>query len=197
MFLYEKNFELQKKKALESLNEALEKGLVDSDIISLLNKINSLENYFTTSSCSGRISIMQMPEFGDKLNAVWLGKWHREVKIEEVLNAINKHDGGMLWFMLHSPILHVSAKTLTDAIELLNLAIACGFKHSNIKSISNKKLIVEIRSTERMDVPLGRNGELWVENAYLYRIVEMANLQLRRAKMKLRKLENEIQKLKK
>jgi len=197
MFLYEKNFDLQKKKALESLNEALEKGLVDSDIIPLLNKINSPENYFTTSSCSGRINIMQMPDLGDKLNAIWLGKWHSEVKIEEVLNAINKHDEGMLWFMVHSPILHVSAKTLEDAVELLNLAIACGFKHSNIKSVSHKKLVVEIRSTERMDVPLGRDGELWVNESYLAKIVSMANLQLRRAKEKLRKLENEIQKLKK
>lgn len=197
MFLYEKNFDLQKKKALESLNEALEKGLVDSDIISLLNKINSLENYFTTSSCSGRISVMQLPDFGDKLNAIWLGKWHSEVKIEEVLDAINKHDEGMLWFMLNSPILHIAARTLEDAVELLNLAISCGFKHSNIKSISHKKLVVEIRSTERMDVPLGKDKELWVSPEHLAKIVSMANLQLRRAKEKLKRLENEIEKLKK
>jgi len=197
MFLYEKNFDLQKKKALESLNEALEKGLVDSDIISLLNKINSLENYFTTSSCSGRISVMQLPDFGDKLNAIWLGKWHSEVKIEEVLDAINKHDEGMLWFMLNSPILHIAARTLEDAVELLNLAISCGFKHSNIKSISHKKLVVEIRSTERMDVPLGKDKELWVSPEHLAKIISMANLQLRRAKEKLKKFENEIEKLKK
>ncbi|MCD6189016.1 MAG: hypothetical protein J7J97_02290, partial [Thermococcus sp.] len=166
-------------------------------IISLLNKINSLENYFTTSSCSGRISVMQLPDFGDKLNAIWLGKWHSEVKIEEVLDAINKHDGGMLWFMLHSPILHVAARTLEDAVELLNLAISCGFKHSNIKSISHKKLVVEIRSTERMDVPLGKDGELWVSPEHLEKIIEIADLQLRRAKEKLRRLENEIEKLKK
>jgi len=197
MFLYEKNFDLQKKKALESLNEALEKGLVDSDIIFLLNKINSLENYFTTSSCSGRISVMQLPDFGDKLNAVWLGKWHSEVKIEEVLDAINKHDEGMLWFMLNSPILHIAARTLEDAVELLNLAISCGFKHSNIKSISHKKLVVEIRSTERMDVPLGKDKELWVSPEHLAKIISMANLQLRRAKEKLKRFENEIEKLKK
>ncbi|WP_175059903.1 hypothetical protein [Thermococcus sp. 2319x1] len=197
MFLYEKNFELQKVKALESLEEALEKGLVDKDIISLLEKINSFENYFTTSSCSGRIGVMQIPDFGDKVNAVWLGKWHREVGLEEVLEAIGKHSEGMLWFMLHSPILHVSAKTLKDAAELLNLAISCGFKHSNIKSISHKKLVVEIRSTERMDVPLGMNGEFWVSEDYLRRIVEIANLQLRRAKEKLKTLENEIERFKK
>ncbi|USS39888.1 hypothetical protein NF865_05810 [Thermococcus aggregans] len=197
MFLYEKNFDLQKKKALESLNDALKKGLVDSDIISLLDKINSLENYFTTSSCSGRISVMQMPDLGDKLNAIWLGKWHREVSLEEVLEAIKKYKEGQLWFLVRSPILHVSARTLEDAVRFLNLAIGVGFKYSNIKSVSHKKLLVEIRSTERMDVPLGKDGELWVSTDYLEKIVKMANLQLRRAKEKLRRLENEIEKLKK
>ncbi|NJE12807.1 hypothetical protein [Thermococcus sp. LS2] len=197
MFLYEKNFELQKKKAMESLKEALEKRLVDEDIIPLLEKINSISNYFTTSSCSGRITVMQMPEFGDKVNAEWLGKWHREVSLKEVLTAIKKHNSGMLWFMLHSPIIHVSAKTLEDAVELLNLAINCGFKHSNIKSISHKKLVVEIRSTERMDVPLGENGVLWVSEEYIAKIVDLANAQLRRAKEKLKRLEEKIEKLKK
>jgi len=41
------------------------------------------------------------------------------------------------------------------------------------------------------------NGELWVSEDYLRKVVEIANLQLRRAKEKLRKLENEIEKLKK
>ena len=192
MFLYEKNFELQKRKAMESLNEALKRGLVDEDIISLLERINSLPDYFTTSSCSGRISIMEMPNFGDKVNAEWLGKWHREVTVEEVLEVIKKHSKGQLWFLVRSPIIHVSAKTLEDAVKILNLAINCGFKYSNIKSVSHKKLLVEIRSTERMDVPLGENGELWVSKEYIGKIVAIANAQLRRAKGKLKKLEEKI-----
>ncbi len=58
MFLYAKNFDEQKDKAMEGLRKALKEGKVDEDIIPLLEKINSLENYFTTSSCSGRISVM-------------------------------------------------------------------------------------------------------------------------------------------
>ncbi|NJD98923.1 hypothetical protein E3E26_03850 [Thermococcus sp. LS1] len=192
MFLFTKNFELQREKAMAGLKEALEQGKVDEDIIPLLEKINSLENYFTTSSCSGRISVMEMPEFGDKINAVWLGKWHREVELGEVLEAIKKHSSGQLWFMVRSPILHVSARTLEDAVKLLNLAIGLGFKYSNIKSVSHKKLVVEIRSTERMDVPLGEDGELWVDEEYIARIVEMGNAQVRRFKAKLKRLEENV-----
>ena len=196
MFLYTKNFEEQKARAMESLRRALEEDKVDRDIIPLLEKLNALESYFTTSSCSGRISVMEMPHFGDKLNSVWLGKWHREVSVEEVLEAVRKHKSGQLWFLVRSPILHVSARTMEDAVRLLNLAIGLGFKYSNIKSVSHKKLLVEIRSTERMDVPLGENGKLWVGEEYIERIVRIANDQLRRFKGKLKKLEENIERLK-
>ncbi|WP_048810964.1 tRNA(Phe) 7-((3-amino-3-carboxypropyl)-4-demethylwyosine(37)-N(4))-methyltransferase Taw3 [Thermococcus gammatolerans] len=192
-FLYIKNFDEQKARAMEGLRRALEEGKVDEDIITLLEKINALENYFTTSSCSGRISVMEMPHFGDKVNSVWLGKWHREVTVEEVLEAVVRHSKGQLWFLVRSPILHVGARTLEDAVKLLNLAIGLGFKYSNIKSVSHKKLLVEIRSTERMDVPLGSDGELWVDEAYIEKIVTIANDQLRRFKRKLKRLEEEIE----
>ncbi|WP_297506470.1 hypothetical protein [Thermococcus sp.] len=192
MFLYEKNFEEQKARAMEGLRKALAEDKVDHDIIPLLEKINALDNYFTTSSCSGRISVMEMPHFGDKLNSLWLGKWHREVTVEEVLEAIGRHNSGQLWFLVRGPILHVAARTMEDAVKLLNLAIGIGFKYSNIKSVSHKKLLVEIRSTERMDVPLGENGELWVDEEYIEKIVDLANAQLRRFKGKLKRLEEEI-----
>ena len=195
MFLYTKNFEEQKEKAMEGLRKALAEDKVDRDIITLLEKINALDNYFTTSSCSGRISVMEMPHFGDKVNSVWLGKWHREVTIEEVLEAIGRHRSGQLWFLVRSPILHVAARTMEDAVKLLNFSIGLGFKYSNIKSVSHKKLLVEIRSTERMDVPLGEDGELWVSEEYVGRIIELANAQVRRFKGKLKRLEDEIENL--
>jgi tRNA wybutosine-synthesizing protein 3 len=180
---------------MRGLRKALEEDKVDHDIVPLLEKINALPDYFTTSSCSGRISVMEMSHFGDKVNSIWLGKWHREVTLEEVLGALGKHGSGQLWFLVRSPILHVAARGLEDAVKLLNLAVGLGFKYSNIKSVSHKKLMVEIRSTERMDVPLGENGELWVDEAYIERIVKIANAQVRRFKGKLKRLEEEIEKL--
>ena len=86
---------------------------------------------------------------------------------------------------------------MEDAVKLLNLSIGLGFKYSNIKSVSHKKLLVEIRSTERMDVPLGEGGELWVSKEYIERIVNLSNAQMRRFKGKLKRLEDEIENLKK
>ncbi len=193
MFLYTENFDGQKARAMAGLRKALSEKKVDEDVIPLLERINSLDNYFTTSSCSGRVSVMEMPYFGDKVNSVWLGKWHREVSVDEVLEAIGKHRKGQLWFLVRSPpILHVAARSVEDAVGLLNLAVGLGFKYSNIKSVSHRKLLVEIRSTERMDVPLGEDGELWVDGEYIERIVGIANAQLRRFKGKLKRLEDEV-----
>ncbi|CAB49831.1 tRNA(Phe) 7-((3-amino-3-carboxypropyl)-4-demethylwyosine(37)-N(4))-methyltransferase Taw3 [Pyrococcus abyssi] len=192
---FTENFERAKKEALISLEIALRRGEVDEDIIPLLKKINEKPNYFTTSSCSGRISIMEMPDFGDKVNAKWLGKWHREVSLDEVLEAIRKHREGQLWLLVRSPILHVGARTLEDGIKLLNLGVSCGFKYSNIKSISDRKLIVEIRSTERLDALLGENGEILVSDDYMRKLVEIANAQVRRFKRKLKRFEERIEEL--
>ena len=50
---------LQRKKAILKKLDKSSKGDWDEKIISLCDKINSNDNYYTTSSCSGRIIIMK------------------------------------------------------------------------------------------------------------------------------------------
>lgn len=61
-------------------------------------------------------------------------------------------------------------------MRLLNFVIGFGFKYFNIKSVSYKKLVVEICLIERMDVLLGENGELWVDEVYIEKIVNLVNV---------------------
>jgi len=49
---------LQRKKSMLSKIDKSSKGYWDRKIIPLCKKINSMENYYTTSSCSGRIVLM-------------------------------------------------------------------------------------------------------------------------------------------
>ena len=51
-----------KKRTLTNLELAIREGLVDEEIIPILNKINNLNNYYTTSSCIGRVGIMEIPK---------------------------------------------------------------------------------------------------------------------------------------
>jgi len=58
-------FEAQKKRALERLRI---RG-ADEEVGEILDKINSLDGFFTTSSCSGRIILICLPEICAKQEA--------------------------------------------------------------------------------------------------------------------------------
>ena len=152
-------FEAEKRRALERLD----KEGADDDIAGLIELLNGFDDYFTPSSCSGRVILISIPEVGAKEEAEFIAKWHRKVSKEEVLKAMGmwKDADGELWLMSQSPILHVSCASIEKAKQLLNLAIASGFKYSGIKSITMKRVMVEIMSTERMDVPVGKGGVIF------------------------------------
>lgn len=191
-------FELARRRALEAL--ATGSG-IDEDIIEILDEINRREEYYTTSSCSGRIVLISLPEAGAKKEAKFVAKWHRPVSFEELQNSLkiwadNMHRGEELWLLAQSPIIHVAAKDLSSAKQILKVAVAAGFKYSSIKSVSADRTVVEILSTERMDVPLGIDGEIFCDERFLRFVLERANFVLQRGKRKLEKLLSTLKKLK-
>jgi tRNA wybutosine-synthesizing protein 3 len=179
-------FEEEKKQALARLRQ---RG-ADEEVAELLDRINRLNNFFTTSSCSGRIVLIWLPEVGAKRDARFIGKWHRPVRKEEVLAAMNDVENfrnGDIWLLAQSPIMHVACKSLEKAMVLLRIAIESGFKYSGIKAIAQDtgKVMVEIISTERLDVPLASNGRIFYSEVYLDFIIAKANFMLSRGKEKL------------
>ncbi len=142
----------------EFRNRILEKyknSEIDSWIKNITDTINSSQNFVTLSSCSGRIAIMDMPEFGDKKNSIFLGKWHDKVPLEIILNAIRR--GKMkTWFIMNPPIIHVACKNTEFAFQLLNILNQSGYRRSGI--ISAKRNVIEISSSERVEFLVAKNG---------------------------------------
>lgn len=179
-------FEGQKKRALERLRI---RG-ADEEVTRILEEINRRDGFFTTSSCSGRIVLICLPEIGARKEARFMGKWHRRVRKAEVLEAMSDatlHIKGEVWLIAQSPILHVACRSLEQATALLRIAIESGFKYSGIKAIGKDdgKVMVELMSTERMDVPLALDGRVFCSEAYLDFILSKANFMLDRGKAKL------------
>jgi len=187
------DFIKNKKKVLEKLEQAKKEKLVDIEIIPILDIINSFENLYTSSSCYGRIVLLEIPKIGDKKNAKWLGKWHRTIKTDEVTSASQKAKTGQLWLLAQSLIVHIVAKTNSDAEKILKTAISSGFKNSGIKSLG-RKVVVEICSTERLDAPVGRNGDLFCDEKFLNLLVEIANDVIKRSNIKLKRLTEQLKK---
>jgi len=173
-----------KEKALKSLESALRNQKVDEGVKRILELINGLEGFYTSSSCAGRIVLLQIPRIGDKRGAVFLGIWHRTIEENELLAAGVKATTGLLWLLAQAPILHVGAKDIELADKMVKIAISSGFKNSAIKS-SGKKIILEICSTERLDAPIGRDGVLFCDGNYLALLVEIANEVIERSGAKM------------
>ena len=57
---------------------------------------------------------------------------------------------------------------------------------------SKKNIIVEIVSTERIDAPIGFNGELYCDENYRFLLTDIANKVIKRSYLKLEKLKNSL-----
>lgn len=190
----ERDFNKNKKQTLKKLEYAKKEKLVDEGIIPIIDIINSNENYYTSSSCYGRIVLLELPDLGDKKNASFLGKWHRKINAEEVFLALEKSSGeGQLWFLAQSPIIHVYVKDIDTADKLVKIAVTCSFKHSGFKT-SKRNIIVEITSTERIDAPVGINGRLYCDREYIFLLADIANRVFEKSFLKLEKLKNTLSK---
>merc|ERR1712168_531768 len=79
-------FDRQKKQTLSGIDHS-KKGSFDKPIDDLMMYINAHEDYFTTSSCSGRIIVFSE---GDekKKGCRWLLTSHQTVKADDVIEAI-------------------------------------------------------------------------------------------------------------
>lgn len=180
-----------KENALKALKKAHHAHQVDAGIADLLEQINALHGYYTSSSCAGRIVLLQIPMIGDKQNASFLGIWHRAIQPDEVRQAVRQASFGLLWLLAQSPIIHIGAETLTLANRMVKTAVSCGFKNSAVKS-TEKKIIIEISSTERLDAPIGREGLLFCDEEYLNLLVEIANEVIKRSQVKIDKLAEKL-----
>ena len=189
----EKEFLECKENALKSLEKANLDDEVDRQILPVLNLINKSSEYYTSSSCAGRIILLEIPKIGDKKNARFVGIWHRTIKSEELLTAAKEAKKGMLWLLAQSPIIHISTKTNDAADKIVKIANACGFKNSAIKSFY-KRIVVEVCSTERLDAPIGKDGELLLNKEHLELLVEISNEIIKKSGLKLKKLEEKLRK---
>jgi len=191
-----KDFNLQKKLCLEKLHtfDKSRKGSIDKPIVELIEYINSLENYYTTSSCSGRIYLFT--EADKKPDVKWLYVSHEKVNAKNIIEALKgKLPKQRIWLKQENLILHIACRTMDDANKILNIARNIGFRRSGIIADSNI-IIVEICSTESVDVPVCEKGKLLVSKEYLKLLVKIANQKFIKGREKLERLEEEIQKIK-
>ena len=181
---------------INRLKRELKEGRVDIDILPLLESINELENFYTTSSCSGRIQVYCAELPGDKFGLKTLVKWHRVITTDELKEVLRKSDCKNIWLAVLPPIIHVVAKDVESANLMLHIARDAGFKHSGILSVKPERIVIEITGSERIELPIKLNNTQIVPESALEDIVRAANEMLKITKKKLSRLRRNTCRLK-
>src|SRR3989344_3293664 len=239
------NFAQRKKEVLSKKDKSSKKSW-DENILKLCEKINSKDDYYTTSSCSGRITLIKNVE-RDKRNVV-LRSWHDLINLNELkknllrfekspkppipklarsqarelsknvnLNSsinhnkcvndkwsdnFNQEDNqkyllindvkrnrstSAIIFKQEPCILHVACRNVQSMKDLFEKAKLAGWKNTGAIAF-NKRFILDLRSTEKLEFPIFRRENLLVDEDFLKIVVEEANKNLKKGWEKIERL---------
>jgi len=171
------NFEQAKQDTINRPDNS-KKGSWDERIIPFCELLNKHPDYFTTSSCSGRISLTERNE-EKKQETNWVYITHNLASTNEVTDSLNQYGaGGRVYFMQEPFILHVCARTLECAQRIIDVANENGCKKAHIIA-TRKRFVVELQGTQTLTVPVFENWKL-VGDDYLSSVVKIANEKLER-----------------
>ena len=187
-------FDKEKKEFLAKKDKS-RKGSIDDKIEKLVDKINSLDDFYTTSSCSGRILLLTIPKSNKKNEVKYLFCSHKKIHYNEFKKLIKlKLPENIVWFMVQPAIVHVISKSPDNATKLLNLARDIGFRRSGIISIGKNKVVMELISTEKIDAIISKNGKLLIDENYFKVLVEEGNKKLEKTWKKIDRLYDRVNK---
>jgi tRNA wybutosine-synthesizing protein 3 len=186
-------FAQRKRSGIQAISECQldksPKGSVDEPIIDLVKIINEHDDYCTTSSCSGRISLFHTNglQVTSKGSGNWLLALHRkltnETELEQALvSGLASLPPTMslnsITLFKHEPfVLHVLCRTVACAQTLLQLARESGFRESGISVSNENKIILGVRTSSNvLELPVALNGQVMCTNEYLRFISHQANV---------------------
>ncbi len=181
-----------RKHHLERLKIALSQGEVDPPIVPLLNMINSSPHFVTTSSCSGRIVLLETDIHERKRESAFWRKWHRPITLEELWEGIEAYKGSqVLWLKVDPLILHVATDSVERALAFIGAVRRAGIKIAGIQTIDNTKVHIEIRGIDHMALPV-YHRRLLIDKKYAKVLVFFANQKLIRNQARLERLYNTL-----
>jgi tRNA wybutosine-synthesizing protein 3 len=152
----------EKKEFLGKIDKS-RKGSVDAQVQKLFKFINSKEEYYTTSSCAGRIILMETAKKKDDAKFIFAA--HRKVTVREIMAALRKKTKMVVRLQQQNVIVHVACRDIGSAAKVLSAARNAGFMQSGI--ISLKKIVVEIKNPEGISMIAKKGSQLLLDEKYL------------------------------
>ncbi|MFT4304042.1 MAG: tRNA wybutosine-synthesizing 3 family protein [Candidatus Woesearchaeota archaeon] len=180
---------LEEKKKILTKDDLSKKGSIDIEIKSLVEQINNNPDLCTTSSCAGRITLLERKS-NKKIDSKWLYSSHQPVDPEIIIKHLESNND--VWLMQESCILHVFVRTFEAAERFLKACRQVGFKRSGITAISGR-IMIETMGNEKVEALLIKNGNKIVDDNYVKIIIKESNDRMLKNRAKMDKLLEVIQ----
>lgn len=165
----------------DTLYGAIKEKKADPITIPLCKKIDKKKHYFTSSSCSGRIILLQLEKNEKKRPGGFLAKWHREVKFAELKKSVNqKQDGHYVWFKQEPLILHIGCDTLESVEKLFAILREAGVKRFGLQTLQEGRFMVEIIGSQHMHFLVKEKNKVLCPDSFLKIQLKKANEKFRR-----------------
>ncbi|XP_029380819.1 tRNA wybutosine-synthesizing protein 3 homolog [Echeneis naucrates] len=171
----EKNFSQWKAQCLNKMDLS-KKGIVDRHIEHVVSLLNDTDEFFTTSSCSGRIILIDRTPQSDvqKKNCIWLFVSHKKCTSDDLMTGLAKSSRDAV-LKFEPFVLHVQCRRLEDAQLMHAVAVNSGFRNSGLTVSKTGKIITAVRGTHSLEVPLSHNGKLLAGFEYISFLTDIAN----------------------
>jgi len=132
-------------------------GYLDPGIEAVLRTLNSLEGVSTTSSCIGRVALVEGKYYwGRDEDSRIIYKTHGRITGSKILEVLSRGFSDV-WLRASGPILHLRVSSIDCALHILGAARPYGFKHSGIIAVG-EDVVVELMSAAQMSMPLRVEG---------------------------------------
>ncbi len=184
----------RQKAAASARRDNSKKGSVDKRMLSVVGLLNGSNDFYTTSSCSGRIMLLVPGR--DKRETKWLFVSHdtisgmQQQQLRDILAAAAKKSKKEVWLRQEAMILHVCCRSLDAAKRLLQLSRDAGFRRAGIIALG-RRIIIEIVGSAHFETIIAAKGKVVVSDALLRLLAEAANRRLRRNFAMLRRFATE------
>lgn len=195
MIIEDTRYDMTRDFTLKKFYKAVADGYVDEMLVPYLKKYNeNLKGTYTTSSCAGRILVLGLDEEEQKKPNLFVGKWHRTVKLKEVVEKLDETKFDELWLKQEPFIIHIVVKDLKGAERVLNSKKIAGIKRGGIINLKEGRIIIEVLGTGYMSVPVKMRGKILFNKKQLGILIKKANAKVKRNYKQLWKFLNVLYK---
>ena len=187
-------FEMVKQRHFQLWEKAKSEAKADARIIPTVDFIFSKKEFFTTSSCSGRILLIQLDSKETKKPKAFFAKYHSIPKFSEVWKKLHEKSQNNLWFKQESFVIVLGANTLENAKKIMSVCRNNGVKKVGIMSAEEGKFLVEAFGSNYMSFLIKEKNKILGSEEFVEKQFKTACKKLHANWKMLEKLEKALRK---